>query len=366
MAVARTHAYNRKGVPRREASVAQAAASVPDRYSRQILFAGIGAEGQKAVMRARVAIVGCGALGSLQATLLVRAGVGAVRLIYRDYVEESNLQRQLLYDEHDARTLQPKAVAAARHLRTVNSQVSIEGLVDDLNPATVDRLLGGVDLILDATDNFDARYLLNDYAVKTATPWIYGACVGSYGMTFPILPGETACLRCIFESAPPPGVTPTCDTAGVLGSIVGVVASLQAVEALKLAAGRRAALNRKIVMFDLWQNTWDELALPGADPGCPCCGERRFDYLEGREGAETTSLCGRDAVQIRGRAGASLDLDELAGRLAPLGRIERNPFLLRADIEAWRLTVFADGRAIVGGTDDPAVAKSVYARYIGS
>jgi adenylyltransferase/sulfurtransferase len=316
-------------------------------------------------MRARVAIVGLGALGSLQAALLVRAGVRAVRLIDRDFVEESNLQRQLLYDEHDARTFQPKAVAAARHLREVNSLVSIEGLVDDLNPATIDRLLGGIDIILDATDNFDARYLLNDYAVKTGTPWIYGACVGSYGVTFTVVPGETACLRCIFESAPPPGLTPTCDTAGVLGSIAGVVASLQAVEALKLAAGRRAALSRKIVMIDLWQNTWDELGAPDADPQCPCCGRRRFDYLEGREGAETSSLCGRDAVQVRGRADANLDLDELARRLAPLGRVERTPFLLRADIDAWRLTVFGDGRAIIGGTDDPALAKSVYARYVG-
>jgi len=346
--------------------VTQAAAeSVPDRYSRQILFGGVGAEGQQAIMRARVAIVGLGALGSLQAALLVRAGVGAVRLIDRDFVEESNLQRQLLYDEHDARTFQPKAVAAARHLREVNSLVSIEGLVDDLNPATIDRLLGGIDIILDATDNFDARYLLNDYAVKTGTPWIYGACVGSYGVTFTVVPGETACLRCIFESAPPPGLTPTCDTAGVLGSIAGVVASLQAVEALKLAAGRRAALSRKIVMIDLWQNTWDELGAPDADPQCPCCGRRRFDYLEGREGAETSSLCGRDAVQVRGRADANLDLDELARRLAPLGRVERTPFLLRADIDAWRLTVFGDGRAIIGGTDDPALAKSVYARYVG-
>ena len=344
----------------------QAAGPVPDRYSRQILFGGIGAEGQQAIARARVAIVGCGALGSMQAMLLVRAGVGAVRLIDRDFVEESNLQRQLLYDEDDARTLQPKAVAAARHLRAANSQVSIEGLVDDLNPATIDRLLDGADIILDATDNFDARYLLNDYAVKSGTPWIYGACVGSYGVTFPILPNETACLRCIFESAPPPGVTPTCDTAGVLGAIVGVVASLQSVEALKLAAGRRAALNRKIVMLDLWQSSYDELGLPDADPRCPCCGERRFDYLEGREGSETSTLCGRDAVQIRARGGTTLDLDALAGRLAPLGRVERTPFLLRADIDAWRLTVFGDGRAIIGGTDDPAVAKSVYARYIGS
>jgi adenylyltransferase/sulfurtransferase len=316
-------------------------------------------------MRSRVAIVGCGALGSLQATLLVRAGVGTVRLIDRDFVEESNLQRQLLYTEDDARTVQPKALAAQRALRAVNSGIAIESLVDDLNPATVDRLLAGVDLILDATDNFDARYLLNDYAVRTGTPWIYGACVGSYGLTFTVLPGETACLRCLFKNAPPPGLTPTCDTTGVLGSIVGVIASMQAAEALKLAAGRRDALRRSIVMVDVWENSHDELEPPDADPRCPCCGERRFDYLEAREGAETTSLCGRDAVQVRPGAGAGIDLDGLAARLAPLGRVERTPFLLRADIDAWRLTVFGDGRAIIGGTDDQAIAKSVYARYIG-
>jgi adenylyltransferase/sulfurtransferase len=347
--------------------VAQATAGpIPDRYSRQVLFGGIGAEGQKAIMGSRVAIVGCGALGSLQAQILVRAGVGAVRLIDRDFVEESNLQRQVLYDEQDARTLQPKAIAAERKLRAVNSLVTVEGLVDDLNPSTIGRLLGGFDVVLDATDNFDARYLLNDYAVKTGTPWVYGACVGSYGLTFPILPGETACLRCLFESAPPPGLTPSCDTAGVLAPVVGVIASLQAVEALKLAAGRRDRVSHKIAMVDLWENTHDEFELPARDARCPCCGERRFDYLEGRAGAETSSLCGRNAVQVRGSEDATLDLDALAVRLAPLGRIERNPFLLRADIDTWQLTVFGDGRAIVGGTDDPAVAKSVYARYIGT
>jgi adenylyltransferase/sulfurtransferase len=334
--------------------VAQATAgSIPDRYSRQVLFGGIGAEGQKAIMGSRVAIVGCGALGSLQAEILVRAGVGAVRLIDRDFVEESNLQRQLLYTEDDARTLQPKAIAAARALRRVNAQIEIEGLVDDLNPATAARLL-------------DARYLLNDYAVKTGTPWIYGACVASYGITFTVVPGETACLRCLFQSAPPPGLTPTCDTAGVLGPIVGVVASLQAAEALKLAAGRRAALSHKIILVDVWESSHDEVVLPDPDPRCPCCGQRLFDYLEGRTGSETSALCGRDAVQVRGRAGETLDLDALAARLSPLGRVERNRFLLRADIDAWRLTVFDDGRAIIGGTADPAVAKSVYARYIGS
>jgi molybdopterin/thiamine biosynthesis adenylyltransferase len=339
---------------------------IPVRYSRQVLFQGIGSEGQAALMRSRAAIVGCGALGSLQASLLVRAGVGTVRIIDRDFVEESNLQRQLLFDEQDARTLVPKAVAAQETLSAVNSLVTVDGVVEDLNAGTADRLLSGFDLILDGTDNFDARFLLNDFAVKTGTPWIYGACVGSYGLTFPILPGETACLRCVFEHAPPPGLSPSCDTAGVLGSIVGVIASLQVGEALKILAGRREAVGRKIALFDLWENVQELVDLPPRNPDCPCCGRRRFEYLDGAQGSETTTLCGRDSVQVSRREGPKLDLDALAKRLAPLGTVERTRFLLRADIDAYRLTVFADGRAIIGGTGDPAVAKSVYARYVGN
>ena len=336
------------------------------RYSRQILFEGIGALGQAALGRARVAVAGCGALGSLQASLLVRAGVGLVRIIDRDFVEESNLQRQVLFDEEDARAVLPKAAAAERALRRVNSRVAVEGKVEDLNTGTIGRLLEGIDLILDATDNFDTRFLLNDYAVKTSTPWIYAGCVGSYGLTFPILPGETACLRCVFESAPPPGTTPTCETAGVVGPIVGIIASLQAAEGMKIAAGRRERVNRRMLAVDVWENRCDAVDLPPRDPECPCCGLRRFAWLEGEHGSDTVSLCGRNAVQIRRRDGARLDLDDLARRLGPLGRLERNRFLLRADIVPYRLTVFADGRAIISGTADPAVAKSVYARYVGT
>ena len=288
---------------------------IPDRYARQMLFQGLGPEGQAGLMRARVVIAGCGALGSLQATLLVRAGVGTVRIVDRDFVEEVNLHRQILFDEDDARTFQPKAVAAERKLRGMNSLVTVEGIVDDINPATVDRLLAGFDVILDATDNFDTRFLLNDYAVKTGTPWVYGACVGSYGATFPILPGETACLRCVFGSAPPPGLTPSCDTAGILGPIAGVIASLEAIEAIKIAAGRREVLSHKMTFIDLWNDVHEGLDLPPRDPACPCCGLRHFDYLEGDEGSETTSLCGRDSVQIRRRDGATIDLDALAERL---------------------------------------------------
>jgi len=339
---------------------------IPARYSRQVLFEEIGHEGQARLMSAKAVLVGCGALGTVQASLLARAGVGRLRIIDRDFVEESNLQRQILFDEEDARAVLPKAVAAVNKLRAANSLVQVEGIVEDLNASTIDRLLGGFDLILDATDNFDARFLLNDFAVKTGTPWIYGACVGSYGLTFPILPGETACLRCVFESAPPPGLSPTCDTAGVLGPIVGLVASLQAAEALKILSGRRERVTRKMAVLDVWEGRQSLVDLPPRETDCPCCVRREFPYLEGASGSDTATLCGRNAVQIRRRDGITLDLDQVAKRLGPIGAIEKNRFLVRADIDQYRLTVFADGRAIISGTKDPALAKSIYARYVGT
>jgi len=339
---------------------------IPPRYSRQVLFEGIGREGQARLMASRAVLVGCGALGTMQASLLVRAGVGRLRIIDRDFVEESNLQRQILFDEDDVRGILPKAVAAEKKLRATNSLVSVEGVVEDLNASSAGRLLDGFDLILDATDNFDARFLVNDYCVKTGTPWIYGACVGSYGLTFPVLPDDTACLRCVFETAPPPGLSPTCDTAGVLGPIVGIIASLQTAEALKILAGRRERVSRRMSMVDVWEGRQTQVDLPPRAPECPCCGRREFPYLEGTLGSDTATLCGRNAVQIRRRDGLRLDLDEVARRLGPIGSIEKNRFLLRADIDQYRLTVFADGRAIVGGTSDEAVAKSIYSRYVGT
>jgi molybdopterin/thiamine biosynthesis adenylyltransferase len=340
--------------------------AIPARYSRQILFDGLGREGQARIMTARVALVGCGALGTVQASLLARAGVGTLRVIDRDFVEESNLQRQILFDEDDVRNLVPKAVAAEKKLRAANSLVQVEGIVEDVNPSTIGRLLDGFDLIVDASDNFDVRYLVNDYAVKTGTPWVYGACVGSYGLTFPILPGETACLQCVFESAPPAGFSPTCDTAGVIGPIVGTIASMQAAEALKILAGRRDKINRRITAYDLWENRREAFNLPARDPQCLCCGQHQFEYLEGTRGADATTLCGRNSVQICQRAQTRVDLDALARRLAPLGALEQNRFLLRANIDDYQLTIFANGRAIISGTYDLAIAKSLYSRYVGA
>ena len=339
---------------------------IPVRYSRQVLFDGLGAKGQRALIDATAVIVGCGGLGCVQATLLVRAGVGRIRIIDRDLVEESNLQRQVLFDESDARELRPKAAAAAERLQAANSLVTVEGIVEDLNSVSASRLLEGADVILDAADNFDTRYLINDYAVATGTPWVYGACVASYGMTFAVLPGDTPCLRCVFPDIPPGGAAASCDTAGVLGPIVGVVASLQVAQALKILSGQPQLVDRRMAVVDVWSNELETVELPVRDPLCPCCGRGDREFLSGGRSSETTSLCGRDAVQVRARPGTSLDLETLAVRLEPLGSVRLNRFLLRAAIDRYELTVFPDGRAIVTGTDDPAIAKSVYARYVGT
>jgi molybdopterin-synthase adenylyltransferase len=335
------------------------------RYSRQILFSGIGNEGQSRINKSCIAMVVCGALGAMQASLLVRAGVGTLRIIDRDFVEESNLQRQILFDEEDAQSVLPKAIAAKKKLHEANSLVKVEGIVEDVNPASIDRLLGGFDLILDASDNFDVRFLINDFSVKNGIPWIYGACVGAYGLTFPIIPGESACLRCVFDSAPSVGMAHTCDTAGVIGPIVSVIAAMQAAEALKLLSGARDHVSRKIATVNMWDTKYDLFNLPPRNPDCPCCARHEFPYLEGSLGADATSLCGRNSVQIRRREGTKINLDNLAQKLAPLGRVEQNRFLLRAVIDGYQLTIFSDGRAIINGTYDLGLAKSLYSRYIG-
>ena len=332
-----------------------------NRYSRQERFAALGLEGQRRIAEARVVVVGCGALGSAQAELLARAGVGYLRIVDRDYVEVSNLQRQFLFDESDAAEALPKAVAAARRLKAVNSTVKVEAVVADLTPSNADDLLGDTGLILDGTDNFETRYLVNDFAVSRGVPWIYGAAVGSYGIKMAIVPGRTACFRCLYPQ-PPPGVQPTCETAGVLGPVTAAVASLQAADALKILSGH--AVSGTIVTLDLWEEQVRQVRGPARDPECPCCGALRFEYLEGRRRAPV-SLCGRNAVQIHERT-RPVDLRQLARQLEAVGGVRFNEFALRAAVDGYEMTVFPDGRAIIKGTTDVGVARSLYAKYVGA
>lgn len=334
-----------------------------DRFSRQIRFAPFGASGQERLASATIAIVGCGALGTVQASLLARAGAGSVRLIDRDYVEESNLQRQLLYTEADAREALPKAEAARRHLLEANAAARIEAAIADLSPENAQDLLAGATVILDGTDNFETRLLINDYSVREGVPWIYGAAVGSYGIAMPVLPGRSACFRCVYPE-PPSGAQPTCETAGVLGPVTSVIGSIQAMEALKIAAGYPDAVRLKIFTADLWRGPVRETNMPARDQECPCCGRREFAYLEGRRRAPV-SLCGRNAVQIHDRM-RPVNLAELAARLEGLGSVRSNEFALRLDTAEHQITVFPDGRAIVKGTTDIGVARSLYSRYVGN
>ena len=336
--------------------------STPDRYSRQILFKEIGAEGQGKLARARVVIVGCGATGSVLASLLARAGVGTIRIVDRDYVESSNLQRQSLFDESDARDSVPKAIAAARQIARFNSEIVVEPHVADLVPQNVDTLAGGADLILDGTDNFETRYLINDHAVKNSLPWIYCAAVGSYAVTMNVLPGETACLACIFPESPR-GTIETCETAGILNSPVNLVASIATTEAFKLLVGARPKMRRTLLSWDLWTNEEAEVAA-AARAGCRTCGERDFPHLAG-EGRPHITLCGRNSVQIHERE-RPIDFAEIRTRLEPLGNVRHNDFVLKFWREPYELTLFPDGRAIIKGTTDTAIARSLYARYIGS
>jgi molybdopterin-synthase adenylyltransferase len=335
-----------------------------EKYSRQMLFAGIGAEGQQRLLASSAIIVGCGAIGAAAANLLVRAGVGRLRILDRDFVEPSNLQRQTLFEESDARDALPKSIAAQRRLRAINSDVNVEGTVADLNAANAEELLRGFCVILDGTDNFETRFLINDYAVKSHTPWIYAAAVSSYGLTMTIRPGQTPCLACLLESSTGMGQEETCDTIGVLGPIVNLIASLEATDALKLLAGRESALHGRLLSCDVWTGRMQSLA-PERHPGCRACVRQEFSYLEG-EAQPHITLCGRDSVQIHERH-RSLDLPALLQRLAPtLSDVRQNGFLLRFRADPYEVTVFSDGRAVVKGTIDPAVARSLYAKYIGA
>lgn len=332
-----------------------------ERYSRQILFAGIGEEGQRRLGEATAAVVGCGALGSFHAGALARAGVGRLILIDRDFVEWSNLQRQWLYEESDARDALPKAAAAARALGRINSGTQVEAHVADLTPDNIGELLEGAAVVLDGTDNFETRFLLNDYCVEHGVPWVYGGAVGSYGVAMPVTPGSGACFECVFPE-PPQGPQPTCETAGVLNTITSLVASWQVSLALQILCGREP--ERKITMFDAWAGTVRQVEMPERDPQCPACGQRTCRFLHGAARVPV-SLCGRNAVQIHDRK-RPVDLEELARRLAPLGEVRHNGFALRFVIPPHEMTIFPDGRAIIKGTQDPGVARSLYSRFVGN
>jgi len=338
-----------------------------DRYSRQILFAHIGEQGQDRILASSAVVVGCGALGTVVAGLLVRAGVGRLRIIDRDFVESSNLQRQTLFDESDARDALPKAIAAERHLRAANSGPKIEAVVADLTPENARELLSGVDLILDGTDNFETRLLINDASLALNIPWIYGAAVGSYGITLTIRPGHTPCLACLLESgerAGTIGADATCDTAGILNAAAGVIASIEAAEALKILAAKPEALHGRLVSCDVWSGKFQSIGI-ARNPECRACARREFTYLEGEAQPQIT-MCGRNSVQIH-EHGRNFNLAELSGRLASsAAEIRHNDFLLRFTLPPYELTVFPDGRAIVKGTQDPAIARSLYARYLGA
>jgi adenylyltransferase/sulfurtransferase len=326
-------------------------------------------------MAARVTIIGVGATGSVLANHLARAGVGHLRLVDRDYVELNNLQRQLVYDEDDVAQVLPKAVAMARKLRRINSTIAIEEIVADVNAGNIAGFITDADVVLDGTDNFTTRYLINDACVKLGKPWVYCGVLATYGMSMTIRPGVTPCLRCVMGEVPAPGTVPTCDTAGIIGPIVTLMGSIAAVEALKLIigvadpppAGAKPELNTGMIHVDLWDHTYERFDLGGPRPDCPTCGQGRFDFLNAEAGVRTTSLCGRDAVQVSTTSTSGMDLAALAERLraAQVGSIRANPYLVRADIDGYEFTIFPDGRAIIKGTDDEAVAATLYARYVG-
>lgn len=335
-----------------------------ERYIRQILFPHFGEEGQRRLLDSSVVIVGCGAIGSHIANTLTRAGVGRIKIVDRDYIELNNLQRQMLFDEEDIERGLPKAIAAAEKLRKVNSQVEIEPLVADVHHRNVEEIIKGVDLVLDGTDNFETRYLLNDACVKHDTPWIYGGAVASYGMTMNIIPHQTPCFRCLFVQIPPPGATPTCDTVGILGAVPALIGAIEANEALKLLTGK-GRLNQGLIHVDLWENTFEAFQVARRE-SCPACGQGKFDFLEAKEVAMVTSLCGRNAVQITPVTGATISLPSLAKRLQAIGEVTFNEFMLRFQVNDYLITIFPDARAIIRGTSDETVARNLYAKYIGT
>ncbi len=337
-----------------------------ERYSRQILFREIGRQGQEKLLDSRVLLVGCGALGAAHAEMLARAGVGKLRIVDRDFVEFTNLQRQTLFKESDAAERLPKAIAAKTRIAEINSEIDVEAIVADVNNSNIESLIRDCDLVIDGTDNFQVRYLVNDTCVKNGVTWIYGAAVSSYGTTMTIRPGVTPCLRCIFDEMPDAGSSPTCDTSGVIMPIIATVSATQVAEALKLLVGDIDSLHGSLMQFDVWANDRQRIKLGPPNADCKCCGQKLFEFLDADSGEFSAVLCGRDAVQIAPPRSTKIDLKKLAERLSSLGEVKQNEYLVRFSSGGNEITVFADGRAIVKGTDDIAVARSLYARYVGS
>ncbi len=340
-----------------------------DRYSRQVRYPAIGDAGQEALGQSTALIVGCGALGSVIANTLARAGVGTLRIVDRDFLETSNLQRQMLYDEADVESNLPKAIVAAEKLRRINSSIVVEPHVVDVDAANIEALSKGVDVILDATDNFEIRFLINDVAVKHSIPWIYGGCLGADGQTMTILPNTSACLRCLMLEGPPlPGTMPTCDSAGILASIINVIGSIQANEAMKILSGNKQSISKSLTIVELWQNQFRQMDVSKLrdQVDCPTCKGRQFDWLDGRQGSHSAVLCGRNAVQLSPPERQPLDLEKLASSLESVGQVTRNRFLMKLAVDDFELTLFPDGRAIINGTEDVAVARKLYAQYVGN
>lgn len=337
-----------------------------ERYSRQILFSGIGKIGQERLLQSHAVVIGCGALGAMHAEMLARAGVGRLRLIDRDFIEESNLQRQVMFEERDVLERLPKAIAAAERIGRINSNVAVEAHVADVNYANVEDLIRDADVVIDGTDNFETRYLLNDAAVKLDKIWVYGAAVGSYGVQMTVRPHVTPCLRCVFPESPAPGTSPTCDTAGVILPIIATVSAYQVTEALKVLTGQFDKLHGKLLQFDVWENRTSQIKLGKPEKDCPTCALGRYDFLSTHGGQLVSSLCGRNAVQITPAASVVLNFEDLAARLRRTGEVSYNRYLLKFAADGYELTVFQDARSIVKGTDDLALARSLYAKYIGA
>ncbi len=338
-----------------------------ERYSRQILFQHIGDDRQKLLMDSTAVVIGCGALGTISSSYLVRAGIGQIRIIDRDFIEENNLQRQILFDENDISENLPKAIAAQRKLQEINSRVKVEGIVTDANYSNIDELTKDADIIIDGTDNFETRFLVNDFCVKNSVPWVYGACIGSRGMVMNIMPSKTPCLRCVFETMPQIGSFPTCDTAGVIGPIAGIIASFQVTEAIKILTGDYASVNKNLLEIDVWDTNFRQIDISELKDinNCPTCKLHNYEFLEAEAGIMTTFLCGKNAVQVMSRNTGNIDLRQLEQRLGAIADVSCNTFMLRFKVKNHSFNVFADGRAIITGTADSSTAKSLYSKYLG-